>query len=92
MQDSAGWRDTVRRFWDAMSPDEADQFRAAALVALDEATRRRQLSPSELARLSALAEYIAARLDRRDDPPVETREAVLYGLLAGYQLAAGEQD
>ncbi len=85
MQDG-GWRETVRSFWDAMSAEEADEFRAAALVALDEATRRRELSDAELARLTALAEYIGARLDRRDDPPIETREAVLYGLLAGYQL------
>ncbi len=91
MQDGAGWRETVQRFWDAMGAEEADEFRASALIALDEATRQRQLTPEELARLTALAEYIGDRLSRRDNPPVDTREAVLYGLLAGYQLAACEQ-
>ncbi len=92
MQDGADWREAVQAYWDGMSAEEADGFRAAALVALDQATRRRTLSSAELARLTALAEYIGARLDRRDDPPVATREAVLYGLLAGYQLAAGATD
>jgi hypothetical protein len=89
MQDGGGWREAVQAYWDTMSAEEADEFRAAALIALDDATHRRPLSPVELARLTALAEYIGARLDRRDDPRLETREAVLYGLLAGYQLAAG---
>jgi hypothetical protein len=90
VEDGAGWRETVRRFWDAMSAEEADEFRAAALIALDDATRMRQLTPEELARLTALAEYIGDRLSRRTDPPIEIREAVLYGLLAGYQLAVGQ--
>lgn len=90
MEDGAGWRELVQQFWDAMSAEEAEEFRASALIALDAATRRRPLRTDEMARLAALAEYIGDRLARRDDPPIETREAVLYGLLAGYQLAAGD--
>lgn len=81
------WLERVEQFWEAMGAEEAEEFRAAALIALDEATRRRELTAAELARLSALGEYLANRLARRqEDAPLALQEALLYGLLAGYQL------
>jgi hypothetical protein len=87
VSDSRGWREVVEAFWAEMSDAEAEEFRASALMALDDATRRRELTTLELARLTALAEYLANRLGRRvEDQSLDTREAILYGLLAGYQL------
>lgn len=84
------WREAAAAYFDAMSPEEAEEFRASALIALDEATRRRELASPELARLTVLADYLASRLSRREeDGSLSTREAILFGLLAGYQLAAG---
>ena len=89
MNDSRSWREIVEQFWTELSDAEAEEFRAGALVALDEAARRRELTPMELGRLAALAEYLSNRLGRRiEDASLDGREAILYGLLAGYQLGA----
>lgn len=87
MSNSRGWREVVEQFWSEMSAEEAEEFRAASVMALDDASRRRELIPAELARLTALAEYLANRLGRRsEDQSLDTREAIFFGLLAGYQL------
>ena len=86
------WQSSLRRYFERLSPDEAARLRADAVRGLDRATRARTLEVAEIARLSALADYLAPRIERREGAhPPTFAEAVLIGLMAGYQLAVGEQ-
>jgi len=86
------WQTALRRHFDRLTTVEAEQLRASAVRSLDRATRARQLEVTEIARLSALADYLAPRIERRQGPtPPTIAEGVLLGLMAGYQLAVGEQ-
>jgi len=86
------WQAALRAHLDALSEDETDALRADAIRRLDHGARVRRLALVELARLSALAEYLTPRIARRagEEPPTMA-EAVLMGLMAGYQVALGEQ-
>ena len=86
------WQSALQRYFEGLSPDEAAQLRAEAVKRLDRATRARRLEVDELARLSALADYLAPRIERREGAqPPTLAEGVLIGLMAGYQLSVGEQ-
>lgn len=86
------WQERLRAHLDALSEDETDALRGDAIRRLDHGARVRRLELAELARLSALAEYLTPRIERRaGEQPPTMAEAVLMGLMAGYQLAVGEQ-
>lgn len=86
------WQSALQRYFEGLSPDEAARLRANAVRGLDRATRARRLEVAELARLSALADYLTPRIERREGAhPPTLAEGVLMGLMAGYQLAIGEQ-
>jgi hypothetical protein len=91
------WQAALQRHLAALDADEVERLHVEALRSLDRATRARSLTIEEIARLSALADYLAPRVGRRQSggeesafPPVSVEDAVLFGLMAGYQLAAGE--
>ena len=86
------WQEALGRHLAALSTDELDALRGNAIRGLDRATRARPLDLSELARLSALADYLAPRVEKRagGDPPT-IEQAIMFGLIAGYQLAVGDQ-
>jgi hypothetical protein len=87
----SNWQEALQRYFDALSEDERDRLRARTLRALDRATGARPLRTAELARLSALADYLAPRIARRLEPGADGMpEAVMLGLMAGYQLALGD--
>jgi len=71
--------------------EERERMRANSVRSLDRATRVRPLETVELARLSALADYLAQRIERRlGFDSGSLAEPLMLGLMAGYQLAAGE--
>lgn len=91
------WQAALQRHLAALSADQLERLHVEALRSLDRATRARSLTIDEIARLSALAAYLAPRVARRqaggedtDQPAVPTEDAVMFGLMAGYQLATGE--
>ncbi len=91
------WQAALQRHLAALSADEVERLHVEALRSLDRATRARSLTIEEIARLSALAAYLAPRVNRRRaggeetaQPVATTEEAVMFGLMAGYQLAVGE--
>jgi hypothetical protein len=85
------WQAALRRYFASLTTDEADRLRAGAVQGLDLATRARQLQIREIARLSALADYLVPRIEKREGTERPTlAEGVLMGLMAGYQLAVGE--
>ena len=89
--DAGGWQAALQRYMDALSPVEREELHARALRSLDRATRARRLELPELARLSALSRYLTPRIERQTGAqPAPTEAALLMGLIAGYQLAAGE--
>ena len=87
------WQQQLQRYLDTLDAEQLASLRANAVRRLDRATRARSLEVDELARLSALAEYLSERLDRRlrDGGSPRLDEVLLMGLIAGYQLASGEQ-
>ncbi len=88
---TATWQAELRRYFAALTLDEAAQLRAGAVHGLDRATRARQLQIAEIARLSALADYLVPRIEKRESGERPTlAEGVLMGMMAGYQLAVGE--
>ena len=91
--ESGGWQAALQRYLDALSPAEREDLHARALRSLDRATRARRLELPELARLSALSRYLTPRVERQTGAtPAPTEAAVMIGLIAGYQLAAGEAE
>jgi hypothetical protein len=91
--DASGWQAALQRYLDGLSPAEREDLHARALRSLDRATRARRLELPELARLSALSRYLTPRIERQTGAqPAPTEAAVLMGLIAGYQLAAGEAE
>jgi|SRR5579875_1007658 len=89
--EQGGWQGALQRYLDALTPAEREALYARALRSLDRATRARRLELPELARLSALSQYLAPRVERQaGTQPAPTELAVLMGLIAGYQLAVGE--
>lgn len=87
----AAWQQALQAYLAALSPDETDALHARAVHSLDRATRARALEVAEIARLSALVSYLAPRVERQTGmQPAPTEAALMMGLLAGYQLAAGE--
>jgi hypothetical protein len=91
--ETGGWQAALRRYLDALSPEENEELHARALRSLDRATRARRLELSELARLSALSRYLTPRVERQaGTQPAPTEAALLMGLIAGYQLAIGESE
>lgn len=89
--EQGGWQSALQRYLDALTPAEREALYARALRSLDRATQARRLELPELARLSALAGYLAPRVERQTGAqPAPTEMAVLMGLIAGYQLAVGE--
>src|SRR5690349_21794335 len=88
------WQAALKRHLASLSADEVEALHTGAVMSLDHATRSRSLTIAEIARLSALASYLAPRVSRRsgggEPGEVATEDALLFGLLAGYQLAAGE--
>lgn len=88
---ASNWQAGLQTYLAALSQDETDALHARAIHALDRATRARTLETAEIARLSALAGYLAPRVERQaGTQPAPTELALMMGLLAGYQLAAGE--
>ncbi len=85
------WQSALQRYFNRLTSDEAAELRAGAVHDLDRATRARRLEIAEIARLSALADYLTPRIEKREgaEPPT-IAEGVLMGLMAGYQLAVGE--
>src|SRR5579872_5103906 len=82
------WQEALRRYVASLTDDQAEQLRSDAVRELDRATLSRQLHVEELARLSALADYLAPRVEKRQGAaPPTMAEGVLMGLIAGYQLA-----
>lgn len=88
------WQAALQRHLAALNAEEIERLHVEALRSLDRATRARSLTIEEIARLSALADYLAPRVARRqgggDESAVPVVDAVMFGLMAGYQLAAGE--
>lgn len=88
------WQAALKRHLATLSADDVEALHTGAVMSLDHATRSRSLTIAEIARLSALASYLAPRVARRsgggEPGDVATEDALLFGLLAGYQLAAGE--
>ena len=85
------WQRRLSEYLAGLSEAETERLHADAVSRLDRATRARPLTLEETATLSALAAYLSPRIERRGDGTPATDEAVLFGLMAGYQLAAGEQ-
>ncbi|GEM_PF-2487965 len=85
------WQRRLGEFLAGLSLAETERLHADAVSRLDRATRARPLTLAETATLSALAAYLAPRVERRGDGKPAIDEAVLFGLMAGYQLAIGEQ-
>ncbi|HEY7294860.1 MAG TPA: hypothetical protein VH916_07445 [Dehalococcoidia bacterium] len=89
--DMLPWQRRLSDYLARLSSEEIEHLHADAVSRLDRATRARQLTLEETATLSALAAYLAPRVARRSDGTPAIDEAVLFGLMAGYQLAVGEQ-
>ena len=88
---SETWQSALQRYFNRLTSDEAAELRAGAVRGLDRATRARRLEIAEIARLSALADYLTPRIEKREgNLPPTIAEGVLMGLMAGYQLAVGE--
>ncbi|SRR5579883_2216413 len=85
------WQAELEAYVAAMPEDERERMRASTLRALDRATQSRPLQVDELARLSALADYLAPRIERRlGATEGSLNQPVMLGLMAGYQLALGD--
>lgn len=85
------WQRRLGEHLAGLSEAERERLHAEAISRLDRATRARPLTLEETVTLSALAAYLAPRIERRGNGRPALDEAVLFGLMAGYQLAAGEQ-
>ncbi|HLZ71254.1 MAG TPA: hypothetical protein VKV26_15235 [Dehalococcoidia bacterium] len=85
------WQRRLSEHLAGLSAAQTEALHADAVSRLDRAARARPLTLAETATLSALAAYLAPRVARRSDGKPAIDEAVLFGLMAGYQLAIGEQ-
>jgi hypothetical protein len=85
------WQHALRDYTAALGQAERDRLQANAIRALDRATRAAPLETADLARLGALSEYLAPRIERRLGLEAGSlNEPVMLGLMAGFQLALGE--